>query len=116
MMMINFNGLKRGGRMKTTMLIFLCFFLFVSDGFAHSGRTNSCGGHNNRKTGGYHIHNYTKYYNCYPEKKAGTQKKKALTCDEKIEAACEKALKKCLDVCEDRKCKDACLAGKVACE
>lgn len=29
----------------------------ISGAFAHSGRTDSYGGHNNRKTGGYHYHN-----------------------------------------------------------
>ncbi|MCP4552783.1 MAG: peptidoglycan-binding protein [Bacteroidetes bacterium] len=38
------------------MSLILCFVIF---GFvsAHSGRTDKYGGHNNRKTGGYHYHN-----------------------------------------------------------
>lgn len=36
-------------------LIILSFY--YSESFAHSGRTNSDGCHNNRKTGGYHCHN-----------------------------------------------------------
>lgn len=39
--------------------IFIVFFVFVMSisVFAHSGRTDAYGGHNNRKTGGYHYHN-----------------------------------------------------------
>lgn len=50
------------------LFIVLMFLVFsVSVVFAHSGRTDSCGGHNDRKRGGYHIHNYSKYCNCYPD-------------------------------------------------
>ncbi len=45
--------------MKTTKLIIsliLCCAIFGSL-YAHSGRTDKYGGHNNRKTGGYHYHN-----------------------------------------------------------
>lgn len=52
--------------------------IFVSDALAHSGRTDACGGHRDRKHGGYHIHNYSKYCACYPdapECKKGTNKK-----------------------------------------
>ncbi|MDP2167941.1 MAG: YHYH domain-containing protein [Thermodesulfovibrionales bacterium] len=55
--------------MKRTFLaasIFFCIFT-VSTVFAHSGRTDSCGGHNDRKRGGYHIHNFSKYCTCYPD-------------------------------------------------
>lgn len=40
--------------MKNLILI---IFLIFSILFAHSGRTDRYGGHNNRKTGGYHYHN-----------------------------------------------------------
>lgn len=35
--------------------------------FAHGGGTDSCGGHNDRKRGGYHVHNYSKYCACSPD-------------------------------------------------
>ena len=35
----------------------ITFIVILSIGFAHSGRTDKYGGHNNRKTGGYHYHN-----------------------------------------------------------
>lgn len=35
----------------------LTMFLIFSMLLAHSGRTDKYGGHNNRKTGGYHYHN-----------------------------------------------------------
>ncbi len=43
--------------MKLSLLIAITCFLFASDALTHSGRTNSEGCHNNRKTGGYHCHN-----------------------------------------------------------
>lgn len=45
--------------MKTIVRITLFFVLAFGslESFSHSGRTNSEGCHNNRKTGGYHCHN-----------------------------------------------------------
>jgi len=47
--------------MKRILIIFPFFiilsFLSIQKAFSHSGRTNSSGCHNNRKTGGYHCHN-----------------------------------------------------------
>jgi hypothetical protein len=34
---------------------------------AHSGGLDRCGGHNDRKRGGYHVHNLARYCGCYPE-------------------------------------------------
>lgn len=52
----------------TKTLLLLATFLFsASDVLAHGGRTDACGGHNDRKRGGYHIHNYSKYCACYPD-------------------------------------------------
>ncbi|OGW33604.1 MAG: hypothetical protein A2X59_03010 [Nitrospirae bacterium GWC2_42_7] len=48
-----------------TVSIFLC--LFQSNIFAHGGRTDKCGGHNDRKHGGDHVHNYSKFCSCYPD-------------------------------------------------
>lgn len=43
-------------------IFYLIIFIFVaSNVLAHSGRTDSSGGHNNRKTGGYHYHGQPKY-------------------------------------------------------
>jgi hypothetical protein len=42
--------------MKRLIVIVLAFFLIPSLSFSHSGRTDSQGGHHNRKTGGYHYH------------------------------------------------------------
>lgn len=58
--------------MKITIAVLALFSLLAlstTDALAHGGRTDSCGGHNNRKTGGYHIHNYSKYCSCYPDSK-----------------------------------------------
>ena len=32
----------------------------------HSGGLDRCGGHNDRKQGGYHVHNAAKYCACHP--------------------------------------------------
>jgi len=52
--------------MKKLIFSVIIFLSFTSIVFAHSGRTDSCGGHNDRKRGGYHVHNYSKYCACYP--------------------------------------------------
>jgi hypothetical protein len=33
---------------------------------AHGGGLDSCGGHNDRKHGGYHVHNHAAYCRCNP--------------------------------------------------
>ena len=49
---------------KSTFFVIL-LFLFSSCVVAHSGRTNSSGCHNNKKTGGYHCHNSGSSSNSY---------------------------------------------------
>lgn len=56
--------------MKKRVILTLLFCFNVSLAFAHSGGTNSCGGHNDRKRGGYHVHNYAKHCACYPKDSA----------------------------------------------
>lgn len=52
--------------MKPTITAVLILLLSTCV-FAHSGGTDRCGGHNDRKRGGYHIHNLSKYCACYPD-------------------------------------------------
>ena len=33
---------------------------------AHGAELDSCGGHNDREHGGYHVHNWTAYCHCHP--------------------------------------------------
>jgi hypothetical protein len=40
----------------TRLIIIIVATLLATDVYSHSGRTNSEGCHNNRKTGGYHCH------------------------------------------------------------
>lgn len=54
--------------MKSTIVAVLILFLSTCV-FAHSGGTDRCGGHNDRKRGGYHVHNLSKYCACYPDAK-----------------------------------------------
>lgn len=42
--------------MKKIVLLFVLFISIISISFAHSGRTDSSGGHYNRSTGEYHYH------------------------------------------------------------
>lgn len=43
--------------MRRYIIITLITFLICYSSFGHSGRTDSNGGHYNRKTGEYHYHN-----------------------------------------------------------
>lgn len=57
-------------------LVLFVFVVSVSTTVcAHSGRTDRCGGHNDRKNGGYHVHNEAKYCSCYPKSKICKDKK-----------------------------------------
>jgi hypothetical protein len=53
--------------MKKTA-IDISLILAAGSALAHSGGTDSCGGHNDRKHGGYYVHNQAKYCACHPEK------------------------------------------------
>lgn len=47
--------------------------------FAHGGGIDKCGGHRDKKQGGYHVHQLAKYCECHPgaaECKAVDPKKK----------------------------------------
>lgn len=43
--------------MRKIVLLFILFITFISNSFAHPGRTDSNGGHYDRSTGEYHYHN-----------------------------------------------------------
>ena len=43
--------------MKIKIIFVLVLAVLTQSAFAHGGRTNSSGCHNNKKTGGYHCHN-----------------------------------------------------------
>ena len=45
---------------------------------AHGGGLDACGGHNDRKHGGYHVHNWSAYCNCHPDA-ADCARKKGVT-------------------------------------
>lgn len=55
--------------MRKIWITLVLQLLVVSFASAHSGGTNSCGGHNDRKRGGYHVHNFVKYCVCHPNVK-----------------------------------------------
>lgn len=59
-------------------LTVLLLALFTSSGvMAHSGRIDRCGGHNDQKHGGYHVHNQAKYCACHPDSDLCKSKKKS---------------------------------------
>ena len=67
--------------MKKLYFIFLFVSIVVicpTVSYAHSGRTDSNGGHYNRKTGGYHYHNSRRSYS-KPKRIASTDKPVAPT-------------------------------------
>jgi hypothetical protein len=35
--------------------------------FAHGGGIDKCGGHRDKKRGGYHVHQHAKYCGCHPD-------------------------------------------------
>jgi len=39
----------------------------ISGVWAHGGGLDRCGGHHDRKAGGYHVHNWAQYCACYPK-------------------------------------------------
>jgi hypothetical protein len=43
--------------MDTTKVLLICLLLLPTIAFAHGGRTNAAGCHNDNKRGGYHCHN-----------------------------------------------------------
>ena len=50
-------------------MLFAVWVLLLSQiALAHGGGLDRCGGHHNRKQGGYHIHSVAKYCACYPDK------------------------------------------------
>ncbi|HLB45953.1 MAG TPA: YHYH domain-containing protein [Anaerolineales bacterium] len=53
--------------MKAQIWIFILMMLLAGPVFAHGGGLDKCGGHNDRKRGGYHVHNHAKYCSCYPQ-------------------------------------------------
>lgn len=57
---------QRYREMRILVVLVLTFFT-ISTAMAHSGRTDRCGGHNDRKRGGYHVHDKTKYCACNPD-------------------------------------------------
>lgn len=50
------------------ILFALSFLLLSQVTLAHGGGLDRCGGHHDRKQGGYHIHNVAKYCACHPDK------------------------------------------------
>lgn len=63
-------------RFKMRFFIIYFFICFIIKSYAHSGRTNSQGCHNNRRTGGYHCHNsYKKRIKYLIPKKENSKKR-----------------------------------------
>lgn len=54
---------------RVATLILTMGLCLPSPGQTHGGGLDSCGGHHDRKRGGYHIHRIAQYCACYPEQK-----------------------------------------------
>lgn len=49
----------------TVAAVFLC--LVPLGAFGHGGGVDKCGGHKDKKSGGYHVHNRVRYCACHPK-------------------------------------------------
>lgn len=61
----------------------LLLTLFAAPVLGHGGGLDQCGGHNDRKRGGYHVHNEAEFCACNPE---------AAQCRSKAEVQVDKAI------------------------
>jgi len=53
--------------MKVKFLIIILLMMFLAGPvFAHGGGLDKCGGHKDRKQGGYHVHDQARYCSCNP--------------------------------------------------
>lgn len=57
----------RLSRILLALLFAVCLAAAHGPLVAHGGGLDRCGGHNDRKHGGYHVHNQAQYCVCYPE-------------------------------------------------
>jgi len=48
-------------------VICFAFGVSLSKILAHGGGLDACGGHNDKKHGGYHVHNWTAFCGCHPD-------------------------------------------------
>lgn len=53
--------------MRTKTCIFILMLLTTGPAFAHGGGLDKCGGHKDRKQGGYHVHDQARYCSCNPQ-------------------------------------------------
>jgi hypothetical protein len=59
-------GRRMGGMRRGLFLLFIQLAL-VTTALGHGGGLDKCGGHKDKKRGGYHVHNMAKYCGCYPD-------------------------------------------------
>jgi len=48
--------------------------LFAGPVFAHGGGLDKCGGHKDKKQGGYHVHDQARYCSCNPQSESCSAK------------------------------------------
>ena len=60
--------------MKMHFWIFILMMFFAGPVFAHGGGLDKCGGHKDRKQGGYHVHDQAKYCSCNPQSESCSAK------------------------------------------
>lgn len=59
--------MKRKYITSAVLVVAVVMLACIGFGQAHSGGTDSCGGHHVTATGEYHVHNWSKWYACYPQ-------------------------------------------------
>jgi len=69
-----------GNRWSVLLIGVLCL---PGVGFAHGGGLDSCGGHHDRKRGGYHVHRIANYCACHPEETVCKERSSETTKNEK---------------------------------
>ncbi len=57
-------------------LLSLSLITISFSSWGHGGGIDRCGGHNDRKAGTYHVHQYNKYCKCNPKAKRCSNRQK----------------------------------------
>lgn len=57
----------KNGLMKQPFAVMLALLIVNTYAYAHGGGLDSCGGHHDRKRGGYHVHDWQAYCACHTE-------------------------------------------------
>ncbi len=68
-------------RRPKSLSLLLMLVLPIGTVYPHGGGLDQCGGHHDRKQGGYHVHNRRNYCGCYPANCAPAKPKVSILAD-----------------------------------